>query len=80
MVSIGFYLGYLKRAGICRILGTMRLRGFVESKALSTGFGPFFGPGGTWMLRGLASGLSNGPYGASYGFLWGLIGDTMWTY
>ena len=24
----------------------------------------------------LVSRLSNGPYGASYGFLWGLIGDT----
>ena len=27
----------------------------------------------------LVSRLSNGPYGA-YGLLWGLIGDTKWTY
>ena len=28
----------------------------------------------------LVSRLSNGPYGASYGLLWGLIRDTKWTY
>ena len=28
----------------------------------------------------IASRLSNGPYGASYGLLCGLIGDTKWTY
>ena len=28
----------------------------------------------------LVSRLSNGPYGASYGLIRGLIGDTKWTY
>ena len=28
----------------------------------------------------LATSLSNGPFGASYGLLRGLIGDTKWTY
>ena len=28
----------------------------------------------------LVSRLSNGSYGASYGLLWWLIGDTKWTY
>ena len=28
----------------------------------------------------LVSRLSNGPCGASYGLLWGLVGDTKWTY
>ena len=41
--------------------------------------GTFLNP--TWMLFGdLVSGLSNGPYAAYYGSLWGLIGDTKWTY
>ena len=31
-------------------------------------------------LGDLVSRLSNGPYGASYGLLWGLIGDAKWTY
>ena len=31
------------------------------------------------MLGDPVSRLRNGTYGASYGFLWGLIGDTKWT-
>ena len=42
---------------------------------------PLLGVAHTWMLFGdLVSRLSSGPYRASYGLLWGLIGDTKWTY
>ena len=35
----------------------------------------------TWMLfGGLVSRLSSGPYGASYGLFWGLVGDTKLTH
>ena len=37
--------------------------------------------GATWMLFGdFVSGLSNWPYGADYGLLFGLLWDTKWTY
>ena len=32
------------------------------------------------MIGNLVSRLSIGPYGASNGLLWWLIGDTKWTY
>ena len=34
----------------------------------------------SWSSGDLVSRLSDGPYGASYGLLWGLIGDTKWTH
>ena len=35
----------------------------------------------SWMIfRDFVSLLSNGPYRASYGFFWWLVGDTKWTY
>ena len=39
---------------------------------------PTMGP--SWTLGDLVSRLSNEPHGASSGLLWGLIGDTKWTY